>query len=614
MAPDRVAVDFEPMAARVEVAAGSSVMDAARLAGVGIASTCGGEGSCGRCRVTLLGPDLPAPSEADLRFLSPAEIGMGQRLACRTPVTAERRVHVPTASLVTGQRLQLDGPPSHVPVDAAVRAFEVEAEPPSLIDPRSDLDRVLSALDAAGVPGLAADPAVVRQLTPLVRRTGWRVAAYVRDRDIVGFEAPGRSAVGLAVDLGTTKIAGYLVDLATGDVLAAEGLLNPQISRGEDVIARLAHAARDSAGAEDLARTVRAGLDGLAGSLAATAGAARDQIADAVIVGNTAMHHLLLGLPVRQLALAPFVAAASGPLDVRAADLGLALAPDCRIHFLPCIGGFVGADATAMVIATDLDRLDRVALGIDIGTNTEIVLRRPGVDGLVAASCASGPAFEGGHIRDGMRAGDGAIERVRLDGPAPEVEVIGGVAPLGICGSGVVDAVAELRRTGCIDHRGRFVADAPGVSRGDAGALQFDLVGAARSGTGREIAITQGDVREIQLAKGAIAAGIGILLDATQTPPEAVTEVIVAGAFGTYLDLDSALAIGLLPRLSNARCVQVGNAAGTGARSALLSLRERERARGVARHASYLDLTSYEDFHRRFAHSMLFDRPVTRSQ
>jgi uncharacterized 2Fe-2S/4Fe-4S cluster protein (DUF4445 family) len=270
-----------------------------------------------------------------------------------------------------------------------------------------------------------------------------------------------------------------------------------------------------------------------------------------------------------------------------------------------------------MVLATDLDRADRVAVGLDIGTNTEIALCRPDAPGapgapsapasppLTSASCASGPAFEGAHIHDGMRAADGAIEGIRLTPDGAELRVVGNTRPVGICGSGIVDAIAELRRTGRVNERGRLRADAPGVRRGRDG-LEFLLAPAADTGNGKDIVVTQGDIDEIQLAKGAIAAGVRVVLQATGTDPDSVEEVIVAGAFGTYLNLDSALDIGLLPRLPRARYRQVGNAAGAGAKATLLSLTERDRARRIAEHVNYVELTTVPGFQRQFARSMLF--------
>jgi len=409
--------------------------------------------------------------------------------------------------------------------------------------------------------------------------------------------------VGLAVDLGTTKIAGYLVDLESGEELAAAGVMNPQIGYGEDVISRLAHANRSTESAHALAQVVREALDDLGGTLAAQAGVARQQIAEACLVGNTAMTHLLLELPVQQLAVSPFVAAASSALDMKARDLGLDLAAGAYVHVLPCIAGFVGADHVAMILASDLDRADRVALGIDIGTNTEIVLCKPGLGYTISASCASGPAFEGAHIRDGMRAVSGAIEAVRLTPAGPELKTIGDAPPVGLCGSGIVDAVAELRRWGVINRRGRMRPDVPGVRQGRH-SYEFLLVPEEKGGAGRDIVVSQGDIDEIQLAKAAIRTGVDVLLEATGTSAEEVEDVIVAGAFGSYLNLESALAIGMLPPLPRARYHQVGNAAGEGARRALLSRRERRRAERIARQARYIELTVYPGFDRRFARAM----------
>jgi uncharacterized 2Fe-2S/4Fe-4S cluster protein (DUF4445 family) len=610
----RFEVDFEPTGRRIDVPDGTNLLDAARQAGIGLASVCGGDGTCGRCRVMVMDGTLPPATDADRRALSRTEIAAGERLACRVPVTSTIKVHVPKASLITDQRLQVLGPKRTIAVDPAVRAYRVQAEPPTLHDARSDFDRIVGAATTAhGLRRLHADPVVLRTLSPLVRRTGWDVTLLVRGGDVVGILEPGMHAVGLAVDLGTTKIAGYLIDLETGLELVGEGAMNPQIAYGEDVISRLAYAARHPGGDDELARVVRAGIDGLVGSMCTAAGVAREQVAEGCIVGNTAMHHLLLGLPTRQLAQAPFVAATSAPMDVRARDLGIAIAADARIHVPPNIGGFVGADHVAMILGADLDLVEAVKIGVDIGTNTEIVLRRPSMGHLASTSCASGPAFEGAHIRDGMRAATGAIEGVRMFAGEipPEIRTIGGAPAVGICGSGIVDAVAELYRTGRIDHRGRLQAAVPGVVRTERG-LEVVLAPAATSGIGRDVSITQGDINEIQLAKGAIECGISILLDATGTPPEAVDEVVVAGAFGSFLDLESALDIGLLPRLPNASYVQVGNAAGTGAKAVLISLRERARAREIAHEAGYVELTTYPGFQRRFANSMLFPRSAPR--
>jgi uncharacterized 2Fe-2S/4Fe-4S cluster protein (DUF4445 family) len=303
----------------------------------------------------------------------------------------------------------------------------------------------------------------------LARQTDWHVAAYIRGHEIVGFVAPGQRPLGLAVDLGTTKIAGYLVDLETGEELAATGIMNPQIGYGEDVISRMVHANRNDDGKHELARVVREGLNNLIVALAFQAGVAQEQIAEACIVGNTAMTHLLLKLPVHQLSVSPFVAASSSALDVKARDLDLDIAPGAYVHILPCVGGFVGADHVAMIIGSDLDRLPHAAIGVDIGTNTEIVLHKPHEKYLTSASCASGPAFEGAHIRDGMRASTGAIEAVLIQTDEIKFRTIGDAPAVGLCGSGIVDTVAEMFRNQINDRRGRLVRDAPHVRKSDHG-------------------------------------------------------------------------------------------------------------------------------------------------
>jgi uncharacterized 2Fe-2S/4Fe-4S cluster protein (DUF4445 family) len=609
-------VDFEPIGRRATVARGTTLLDAAGAGGVGITSVCGGQGTCGRCRVVVMDGAVSPPSERDRHFLSAFDIDSGWRLACQTHVLGDVKVHVPKESLVSEQRLQLEGMSGAIEVDPAVRAYGVEMPPPTLHDPRSDLERLTQRLGAPdGAEAWTAEPAVVRALSPLARACGWRLSAYTRGHEVVGVAAPGRRALGFACDLGTTKVAGYLVDLQTGANLATAGVMNPQIGYGEDVISRLGRASQGSEGASQLARVVREALDSLIGALTASAGVERDQVVDACIVGNTAMTHLLLQLPVQQLALAPFVAAASAALDVKARDLGLTIAAGAYVHVLPCVRGFVGADHVAMILASDLDRKTGVAVGVDIGTNTEIVVARPDhgwhlgrpLPRLTAASCASGPAFEGAHISHGMRAATGAIEAVRFDGDRVKVKTVGDALPVGLCGSGIVDALAEMNRTGAINHRGRLVPGRPGVQRAGEG-LAFVVVPAGESGTGKDILVTQRDIGEIQLAKGAVSAGVESLIEATGTRREDVREVVIAGAFGTYVSLDSVLAIGLLPRFPNARYAQVGNAAGAGAKMALLSLGQRRRAGALARRTGYVELTTFAGFSRRFAEAMSFPK------
>jgi uncharacterized 2Fe-2S/4Fe-4S cluster protein (DUF4445 family) len=409
--------------------------------------------------------------------------------------------------------------------------------------------------------------------------------------------------LGLAVDVGTTKLAAYVIDLESGATLARAGVMNPQIAYGEDVISRIAYANQNPNGRATLQHRLIEALNKIAGELCATIGAASEDIVEAVIVGNTAMHHLLAGLPVHQLGTAPYVPAVGEALTVRARDLGLKINPAAQIYLPPNIAGFVGADHVAMLLGAEVWNTDRTVVAIDIGTNTEISVAHNGQ--LVCCSCASGPAFEGAHITDGMRAAPGAIERVQLIDDVIHWHTIGQQPPVGICGSGILDALAELLKVGVLDQRGSLRRD-DGRVRSRNGRSEFVLVDAAHSGHGREVVVSRGDVNEVQLAKSAIRVGIDVLLAESGVRAGDVDEFIVAGAFGTYLDLGSAIRIGMFPDLPRERFRQVGNAAGTGARQLLLSKERRRIAAEVALRDRYVELTTYPDFTTRFVAAMYF--------
>ena len=413
--------------------------------------------------------------------------------------------------------------------------------------------------------------------------------------------APAR--VGLAIDIGTTKLALYLVDLDTGSTLARTGALNPQVPYGEDLISRIAFTSRNPGGGRVLRERLLERLNLCVGELCASAGVAPESIEEAVAVGNTVMHHLFAGLPVRTLGEAPYRPLRTDALEFRARDAGLRLADSARV-FLPAnVAGFVGGDHVAGLIATGLDATERTSLLVDIGTNTEITLARSGR--LVACSCPSGPAFEGAHITAGMRAAPGAIERVRIRGDAVDAYTIGRVPPVGLCGSGILDAIAEMWKEAVFDRRGNFRPGPARTRRGE-GRDHYLLVPASESGNHRDIVITRGDVNEIQLAKAAVRAGIEVLLQETGTAAADVEDVVVAGAFGSYLDPESAVIAGLLPAFPASRIRQIGNAAGAGARRMLVSAERRRAADAVAERAEYVELASHPAFHRGFVSAMGF--------
>jgi uncharacterized 2Fe-2S/4Fe-4S cluster protein (DUF4445 family) len=599
---DTVQLEFQPIGKRVRVPAGTSILEAARQAGIDLASVCGGEGNCGQCQVVLLAGRVTHITPDEEFVFSELELANHNRLACCTRALSDLKVHIPKGSLITGQRLQIEADLRQIEVDPVVRAIPLELTIPTLHDVRSDLSRIK---DALGMEDIQASPEVIRTIPAALRDNHWRINIFLRDGEIVGVGGIEDRPLGYAVDLGSTKIAAYLVDLESGADLASGGVPNPQIGYGEDVISRLGYVHRDPAGGRVLAEKVQQTLNELLGDLLRQARAERSQVVEACVVGNTAMTHLFLRLPIDQLVVAPYVAATSLALDVRGSDLGMEMAPGAYVHIPPCIGGFVGADHVAMILASGLDQADKIALGIDIGTNTEIAIRKPSLPFLTSASCASGPAFEGAHISDGMRAASGAIEKVKITAQSVELTTIDDEPAVGLCGSGIIDVVAELFHNGLINHRGRFQKSDPRVRLGENGP-EFLLVPAQKSGTQQDILIRQKDVNEIQLAKGAIQAGLSILLAITDTAPEEVDEMLIAGAFGSFLNVKSAIAMGLFPPLPNAHYRQIGNAAVIGAKWILISRAARKHAQEIASSTHYSELSVYPKFSRQFALGMLF--------
>jgi len=598
----RVSVDFEPVGRRAEVPTGTTILAAAGSVGVELASACGGQGTCGRCRVRIVSGAVTAPSDSERRQLSTAELAAGARLACQTAAAADVRIEIPPESLMTAQRLQLEGLQLEVELDPPVVARDVNLTPPARDDLRADATRLLEAL-APDAPRIGLP--VLAELPEALRAHGWaaRIAIHRPANEIVAVAPNGSRLLGLAVDLGTTKLAAYLLDLETGETLARAGAMNPQIAYGEDVMSRIAHANTGPSARAALQDLVVEALNRLASELCNEIDRDPTAIVDCVVVGNTAMHHLFAGLPVRQLGEAPYVAACSGALEVHAADVGLRLATGATLYLPPLIAGFVGADHTAMLVATGVVETGKTVLALDIGTNTEISLAFGGR--LWTCSTASGPAFEGAHISNGMRAAPGAIERVHYGDGHFHVQTVDSRPPVGLCGSGILDAVAEALSAGIIDARGRLISSHPLVAseNGDAACV---LVPAAETGHSHDIVFTRADVGEIQLAKGAIRAGTELLLAAAEIEVEALDAVIVAGAFGTYLDLRSAIRVGLLPHLPQDRFRQVGNAAGTGARQLLVSVPGRGAAARLAGRAQYIELTTHPAFADRFVEAMRF--------
>jgi uncharacterized 2Fe-2S/4Fe-4S cluster protein (DUF4445 family) len=591
-------VCFEPVSLKIECDDETLLSDATRETGVNLLSVCGNKGLCGRCRIKVIAGVFSPPTQVEKELLGTEEIANGYRLSCQTRIRGDVKVYLPSTSLIEHPKIQLEGISIEVPLDPPVEEFVVALFPDEKDDSQSDEERLVSALNIShGKKVLTVDSLALHQLPSIGSESGGKMSVSVREKEIISVRPQGKVPLGLAVDLGTTKIAGYMINLETGRTVAAEGMVNPQRVYGEDVISRIAYAMEKSGAV--LKEAVTKGLNELIRKLCPET----DRIVEVTIVGNTAMHHLFLELPVRQLGLAPYRPSVWESPDVKARDLGLNVAPGAYTHFLPNVDGFIGGDHVAMILATGIYTKDKTVMGLDIGTNTEIFLAHRGE--LTSTSCASGPAFEGGHITHGMGAARGAIEKVEIRGvDAVEFQTIDNVPPLGLCGSGILDAVAELCRIGVINRQGRL----EGVSgvRQDGNTREFVLMPGGKTGTGQDITITQKDINEIQLAKAAIRTGIETLIEKVGISWEEIEKVIITGGFGSSINPVSALAIGMFPPFKSEQFQLIGNAAGVGAQLCLISKSQRAKARDIAKHIHYLDLMTHSKFPTRFASAMFF--------
>ncbi len=603
-------ITFQPAGRTVYVLPGTAVLEAAARAGLAVQTPCGGEGTCGKCRVRFLS-DPPAPTEADRAAFAPGQLADGWRLACRHSLTGPARLSVPAESVYgTAEQILTGDGRAAVEVRPAVRRRFVRLDPPTLADERSDLTRLREALCE---PALTAPADLLRRLPGLLRDSDWAVTATLADDrliDLAGGER-GDPPLGAAFDIGTTTIVGTLMELTGGAERAVAARINPQVAFGDDVVSRILVCREQPDGLDKLHRLIVEAVGQMLDELAADAGVATSEICEVSVAGNTTMRLLFAGVTPGPLGAIPFAAAFSDGLLLEAAELGLAIHPRGRVYLAPAIGGFVGGDTVAGIAATDLAAFNGCAMLIDIGTNGEIVLARRGR--LWAASTAAGPAFEGARIRMGMRATAGAIEKVIIDSDV-QVNVIGNVHPVGLCGTALIDAAAGLLTAGVLDTTGRLAprgeqrADLPeALARrieGDAADTRFVL--SPPDGDRPAVALVQRDFRQLQLASGAIRAGVAILLDRAGLTPGDLDAVFLAGAFGNYIRPEHARRIGLLPEVPIERIHFVGNAASMGAKLALMSTQVRQRSARVARDVEHVDLSGDMNFQMRFADAMIF--------
>lgn len=592
-----------------------------------IESACGGQGTCKKCRVRVESGSgsVSAATEVETSLFGKQAAAAGMRLACQARVAGEARVYVPEESRRALQVVRKEAGERHAPLDPAIKCYHVTLDAPTLEDPAADAERLLGALeDQHGVAGLDFDLEVLRALSGVARHAKWDLWAVVwQGRTVVEVRPAGahNRALGLAVDVGTTTIAVYLIDLADGGILAIESAMNPQVAFGDDLIARLHYVTRHPQGLAELQGAVISEVSKLASKAVERSGACIDDIFDVVMVGNTAMHHLFLGLDTHQLGVAPFIPTVQRAIDTKTSAVGLTFHRSCRLHTLPIEAGFVGADNVGVLIAEEPYKQDEVLLIVDIGTNGELVLGNS--QRLLCTSCATGPALEGSHIEFGMRAAPGAIERVRIEPGTLDVhfKVIGlegwhtaypagEVAARGICGSGIIDAAAEMLKAGVILPNGAFdpALSHERVLLEGGRPRKFVIAWPSETALDRAITVSLKDVRAIQLAKAALRAGAEILLRIYGK--ERPDRILLAGAFGTYIDKHRALAIGMLPACDPQEIMSVGNAAGDGARLALTNLVKRREAAWVAERVEFVELATNPDFQREYVRAMHFD-PVS---
>ena len=617
-------VIFMPSGRRGQVRAGETLLDAARQLGVEIESICGGRLTCAKCRVRIEEGQFAkhgiasaathvSPSDArEASLLAEAANGDGAyRMACAAHVAGDVLIYVPEESRAHKQVIRKSATARVIDVAPAVRQVYVEVDRAELGEHRGDWGRLQAALAQQWqLTGLTIDLPALRRLQPALRSGNWAVTVILgNEREVIDVQ-PGykEGLYGLAVDIGSTTVAGHLCDLRTGEVLATEATMNPQVTYGEDLMSRVSYAMTNPGGLDKMHMAIIEALNGLAARAARAAGRQLRDIHDAVFVGNTTMIHILLGINPQELGGAPFALATRDAVDVKARELGLRFHPGASVHVLPAEAGHVGADNVGVLLAEEPHRQDEMTLLVDVGTNAEIVLGNR--QRLLSASSPTGPAFEGAQIRFGMRAAPGAIERVRIDpqswvarfrvigeerwsdswqsGPAAPVEAQPQHLAAGICGSGIIEVVAEMFLAGIIRGDGRFDPDRPHervIWEGKRGA--YVLATGDQTANGQPILVTQDDVRNIQLAKAALYAGAKLLMN--RMGVERVERITLAGAFGSYIDPQYAMLLGLIPDCPLDRVSAVGNAAGDGARIALLNHHKRAEAAEIARWVTYVE-------------------------
>ncbi|MFX1293657.1 MAG: ASKHA domain-containing protein, partial [Promethearchaeota archaeon] len=533
------------------------------------------------------------------KCLTVKELKKGTRLACQIKVNKNFIVQIPESSRTGKQRLQVEGIETPVDLNPIIKKYNIQLPKPTIENPRSDLDRILIKLQKEhNVSGLELKFNLLQRLGPFLRNSKWDITVITCNNQIIGFESGDtlNQLYGIAIDIGTTKLAIYLLNLITGELLAVESAMNPQISFGEDVISRINYAS-SLENTQELQQVLIKEINKMIDVLCEKSGISFSDIYEMVAVGNTAMHHIFLNINPKYLALAPYTPVVRNGINLESKAIGIKINSIGNLYCLPIIAGYNGADNIAVILATEIYKRDELCLALDIGTNTEVVLGNK--EKMLVCSCASGPAFEGASIKYGMRAASGSIEKIRINSETFECkyQTIDNMKPRGICGSAIVDIIAEMVKTGIIDLTGKMNNEIKSnkFQKSNDG-YEFILVNAKDTSIGKDIVITQKDVRQLTLAKAAIHTGCVILMEELGINEADIDKVFIAGAFGNYIDIKNARIIGMYPEIDLSKVETVGNAAGTGARMALLSKNIRNIAETISKQIKYIELAAKKNF------------------
>ena len=610
-------VNFSSHGKTVSLEAGKTILDAAAAAGIPLESNCGSTGKCGKCKVRITQGYAPQEGAAGKRFFTEAESADGWVLGCKYEIQNDLTVEVPIQFDAGSRKLKLNSLLDHLVINSPVKKVYIEMEKPTIKDQCPDYERILRSLEL-DVKTQKPSQGLLMTIPKTIRDANFKVTAVLHNNDLIWVEGGDTSAekYGVVFDIGTTTVVALLIDLNDGSIKGAAAETNPQNVFGADVISRINYAMTNEGGLQHLHDKVLECANNLALRAAAEAQVDPALIYEATVVGNTTMNELFTGVDPKYLAPAPFIPAYVHGIEIKARELNFTLNPEAIVNILPNIAGYVGADTMGVILGTHIHERPQYSLAIDVGTNGEIVLA--GNNRILACSTAAGPAFEGAEIKFGMRAAEGAIEDVYIDNASGTVHVhiIGDKKASGICGSGLLDAVAQLYDEGIINYKGVIVSEGEEFERihpelkkrlqkADVG-YEFVLTTAEESVKGIPVTICQKDVRELQMAKGAIYAGMQVLMNEMQITIEDVKELLVAGAFGSYIKPESALSIGLFPSLPKGEILSIGNAASEGGRLALVSAEERELCGELARKSEYIELSSRLDFQDEYVMALYF--------